>query len=247
MITTTARLDLRNDDVAKILISLKSNENHPKVQKLPSIKEFISYQEYPGHSIKSKHFHLATTLNQKTHLTFISNNDLYSKDLAHDHLYRLPTVTKCDPFVGRSTVALPVSYQKLNVKSLESNFTPSISQTLSKAADLVVNPVSLENSVVGDTNSPSTKFSKKRKACEVHSPGHDSKYGTDSDNQKSPASSSTGYDEDIPRRQALRFPEDQYTPKWVRYSGPKREGLCELCTYGKWLQLKDSAFWYHKQ
>ncbi|KAI9319713.1 hypothetical protein BX666DRAFT_1915476 [Dichotomocladium elegans] len=50
-----------------------------------------------------------------------------------------------------------------------------------------------------------------------------------------------------PRRQKLRYPGDKYTPKWVRYNGQAKEGLCDTCQPGKWLQLKNSAFWYHKQ
>ncbi|OBZ87745.1 hypothetical protein A0J61_04206 [Choanephora cucurbitarum] len=51
----------------------------------------------------------------------------------------------------------------------------------------------------------------------------------------------------IPRRQKLRFEGDEYTPKWVRYTGQLKEGYCDTCQPGKWLQLKNSAFWYHKQ
>ncbi|KAJ3113449.1 hypothetical protein HDU96_003389 [Phlyctochytrium bullatum] len=55
-------------------------------------------------------------------------------------------------------------------------------------------------------------------------------------------------DEDKARQQNLRFDGDLYTPRWVRLSGAHKEGLCELCPApGKWLQLKNSAFWYHKQ
>ncbi|CAG8586750.1 639_t:CDS:2 [Paraglomus occultum] len=50
-----------------------------------------------------------------------------------------------------------------------------------------------------------------------------------------------------PRKQVLRHPGDLYTPQWVRYTGRFKEGLCEICDPGKWLQLKNSAFWYHKQ
>ena len=50
------------------------------------------------------------------------------------------------------------------------------------------------------------------------------------------------------RQQSLRFAGDLYTPQWVRNEKTKKEGLCELCPPpGKWLQLKNSAFWYHKQ
>ncbi|KAI8082972.1 uncharacterized protein BX664DRAFT_339527 [Halteromyces radiatus] len=50
-----------------------------------------------------------------------------------------------------------------------------------------------------------------------------------------------------PRRQKLRYVGDMYTPQWVRYNGQSKEGLCDTCKPGKWLQLKNSAFWYHKQ
>ena len=52
-------------------------------------------------------------------------------------------------------------------------------------------------------------------------------------------------DEDRPRIQPQKFENDLYTPKWVRFSGAKKEGLCELCEPGKWLQLKNSAYWYN--
>ncbi|CAO3623189.1 unnamed protein product [Cunninghamella echinulata] len=50
-----------------------------------------------------------------------------------------------------------------------------------------------------------------------------------------------------PRRQKLRFDGDMYTPKWVRFNGQAKEGLCDTCQPGRWLQLKNSAYWYHKQ
>ncbi|OMH80715.1 Meiotic expression up-regulated protein 26 [Zancudomyces culisetae] len=50
-----------------------------------------------------------------------------------------------------------------------------------------------------------------------------------------------------PRRQKLRFSDDLYTPMWVRNTGQLKEGFCDTCSPGKWLQLKNSAYWYHKQ
>lgn len=50
----------------------------------------------------------------------------------------------------------------------------------------------------------------------------------------------------VPHEQELRFPEDLYTPKWVRGQGNKREGWCGFCKPGRWLVLKNSAFWYDK-
>jgi hypothetical protein len=37
-----------------------------------------------------------------------------------------------------------------------------------------------------------------------------------------------------------------YTPKWVRGHGNKREGWCGICKPGRWLVLKNSAYWYDK-
>ena len=50
----------------------------------------------------------------------------------------------------------------------------------------------------------------------------------------------------VPHEQDLRFAGDMYTPKWVRGHGNKREGWCGLCKPGRWLVLKNSAFWYDK-
>ena len=49
-----------------------------------------------------------------------------------------------------------------------------------------------------------------------------------------------------PHEQDLRFGGDLYTPRWVRGHGNKREGWCGLCKPGRWLVLKNSAFWYDK-
>ena len=49
-----------------------------------------------------------------------------------------------------------------------------------------------------------------------------------------------------PSEQELRFEGDLYTPKFVRGHGNKREGYCGLCKPGRWLVLKNSAFWYDK-
>ena len=49
-----------------------------------------------------------------------------------------------------------------------------------------------------------------------------------------------------PRPQELRFEGDLYTPKFVRGHGNKREGWCGICKPGRWLVLKNSAYWYDK-
>lgn len=50
-------------------------------------------------------------------------------------------------------------------------------------------------------------------------------------------------EDEMPRKQKLRFEADYYTPLWVRGSSTGKEGFCDLCDPGKWLQLKNSAFW----
>ncbi|KAK2855763.1 hypothetical protein FQN49_004864 [Arthroderma sp. PD_2] len=50
----------------------------------------------------------------------------------------------------------------------------------------------------------------------------------------------------VPREQELRFDGDMYTPTWVRGHGNKREGWCGICKPGRWLILKNSAYWYDK-
>jgi len=50
----------------------------------------------------------------------------------------------------------------------------------------------------------------------------------------------------FPREQEVRFEVDLYTPRWVRGHGNKREGWCGICKPGRWLVLKNSAFWYDK-
>lgn len=49
-----------------------------------------------------------------------------------------------------------------------------------------------------------------------------------------------------PHEQELRFEGDLYTPRWVRGHGNRREGWCGICKPGRWLVLKNSAFWYDK-
>ncbi|KAK7615221.1 hypothetical protein JOL62DRAFT_553302 [Phyllosticta paracitricarpa] len=50
----------------------------------------------------------------------------------------------------------------------------------------------------------------------------------------------------VPKEQEFRFEGDLYTPRWVRGHGNKREGWCGLCRPGRWLVLKNSAYWYDK-
>ena len=72
-------------------------------------------------------------------------------------------------------------------------------------------------------------------------------FGPLQDDQLSPPPEDTDKeDSEAPRAQELRFEGDLYTPKYVRGHGNKREGWCGICKPGRWLVLKNSAFWYDK-
>ena len=61
-----------------------------------------------------------------------------------------------------------------------------------------------------------------------------------------PLSPRTSPSSQMPRPQTLRFPLDLYTPPYIRNHGKDREGWCGFCRPGRWLVLKNSAFWYDK-
>lgn len=63
-----------------------------------------------------------------------------------------------------------------------------------------------------------------------------------------PAASPHPHPGSLPREQPRRWAEDGYTPLWVRKDGKLKEGWCALCPgAGKWLCLKNSEYWYHRQ
>ncbi|KAL8729730.1 MAG: hypothetical protein Q9166_004558 [cf. Caloplaca sp. 2 TL-2023] len=86
--------------------------------------------------------------------------------------------------------------------------------------------------------------------CEHHFAGATSPpdlFGPLSEEPSSPPPEDFNCDEaDMPRAQDLRFEGDMYTPRYVRGHGNKREGWCGTCKPGRWLVLKNSAFWYDK-
>lgn len=89
-----------------------------------------------------------------------------------------------------------------------------------------------------------------RTKCEHHFAGSSKPpdlFGPLQDDQLSPPPEDMkGEDAEVPRAQELRFDGDLYTPKYVRGHGNKREGWCGICKPGRWLVLKNSAFWYDK-
>ncbi|MCJ1465122.1 hypothetical protein MMC07_003738 [Pseudocyphellaria aurata] len=89
-----------------------------------------------------------------------------------------------------------------------------------------------------------------RTKCEHHFAGSSRPpdlFGPLQDDQLSPPPEDMeGEGAEIPRAQELRFDGDLYTPKYVRGHGNKREGWCGICKPGRWLVLKNSAYWYDK-
>lgn len=89
-----------------------------------------------------------------------------------------------------------------------------------------------------------------RTKCEHHFAGSSKPpdlFGPLQDDQLSPPPEDLDCeDSELPRAQELRFDGDLYTPKYVRGHGNKREGWCGICKPGRWLVLKNSAFWYDK-
>ena len=89
-----------------------------------------------------------------------------------------------------------------------------------------------------------------RSKCEHHFAGSSKPpdlFGPLQDKQLSPPPEDSNHDKaEMPRAQELRFEGDLYTPKYVRGHGNKREGWCGICKPGRWLVLKNSAFWYDK-
>ncbi|KAI4101216.1 MAG: hypothetical protein LQ339_005143 [Xanthoria mediterranea] len=86
--------------------------------------------------------------------------------------------------------------------------------------------------------------------CEHHfsgATGPPDLFGPLSEEPSSPPPEDFDCDESqMPRAQDLRFEGDMYTPRYVRGHGNKREGWCGTCKPGRWLVLKNSAFWYDK-
>ncbi|KAL8719526.1 MAG: hypothetical protein Q9225_003469 [Loekoesia sp. 1 TL-2023] len=86
--------------------------------------------------------------------------------------------------------------------------------------------------------------------CEHHFAGSTSPpdlFGPLSEEPSSPPPEDFDCEESMmPRAQDLRFEGDMYTPRYVRGHGNKREGWCGTCKPGRWLVLKNSAFWYDK-
>ncbi|KAI8388340.1 uncharacterized protein BYT42DRAFT_559763 [Radiomyces spectabilis] len=106
----------------------------------------------------------------------------------------------------------------------------------------------MASSMVADMNHPALKPKRKRARMEDNNeeeiPANENEFPDMSPRDIEAARNDP---EARPRKQKLRFPGDHYTPQWVRYNGQAKEGLCDTCQPGKWLQLKNSAFWYHKQ
>lgn len=122
-------------------------------------------------------------------------------------------------------------------------FIPSLAE---KFVDVPYSSISSPPNTVNVLHSSSPA----RTRCEHHFAGSSKPpdlFGPLQDRPISPPPEDSDCEEDVvPRAQQLRFEGDLYTPKYVRGHGNKREGWCGICKPGRWLVLKNSAFWYDK-
>jgi Domain of unknown function (DUF4451) len=211
-------MTVESEEVAGIMVSMQSPLNRPKAVKLPSIKNIlerndIDYTEPRFKCVSSTQTHDWLVSGPYRDLAY---KNIIPKNRMKTCLDRLPGIEKFGPISWNSTLAFPISYQKLYAP-LQSTLPELINSKRSMEEHARVT---------------------KRKLSTIDSADHDSKYGTDSDTQPSTS---------LRRPQTPKFPQDLYTPRWVRNHGASREGLCEMCKSEKWLQLKDSTYWYHKQ
>lgn len=149
---------------------------------------------------------------------------------ADDPLTQPPAVTtstSCLPYGS----AVPLStYQNMVSTSQAPSSSSSSSQGFLNAAQSTLNSQDMYANQYSDVNDPPDLFA----------PLLD-------DQESPPPEDMKPSDPDlIPREQELRFEIDLYTPRWVRGHGNKREGWCGICKPGRWLVLKNSAFWYDK-
>jgi len=70
-------------------------------------------------------------------------------------------------------------------------------------------------------------------------------YGTLIEHVRHPPTAEVYDDDELkpqPQFEKLRFKGDRYTPRYVRGTGPRREGWCSTCPGGSWHRLKVSDF-----
>ncbi len=137
------------------------------------------------------------------------------------------TAPLLNPQLDDSSMFLPFSFDK----SIHETRSPSPSESLE-----TVNVLQSSNTAISH--------------CEHHFAGSSEPpdlFGPLEQDQLSPPHEDMQCeDHDSPRAQELRFEGDLYTPRYVRGHGNKREGWCGICKPGRWLVLKNSAFWYDK-
>ncbi|KAL8694241.1 MAG: hypothetical protein Q9218_001067 [Villophora microphyllina] len=137
-------------------------------------------------------------------------------------------------------------YQAHHTYVGEAPFGHSPSEDASFGANLFTAPARRSPEVVNVLHSSIPS----KHTCEEHFTGSTSPpdlFGPLSEEPSSPPPEDFDCDESMmPRAQDLRFEGDMYTPRYVRGHGNKREGWCGTCKPGRWLVLKNSAFWYDK-
>lgn len=145
-----------------------------------------------------------------------------------------PYLMPCQPNLQRNSMLLPTQLPSQNLHDHHrSPFEPTPAPLLSHGLFRML-------------QSNADAHSLHRRYAELSDPPD--LFGSLSEEQSSPPEEDMNpSDPDmVPREQDLRFDGDLYTPRWVRGHGNKREGWCGICKPGRWLVLKNSAYWYDK-
>lgn len=139
-----------------------------------------------------------------------------------------------------------VCYQSHQSCVGEARFRHSSSEDAAFGGNLLATQANLSPEIVNVLHSSIPS----RHTCEQHFAGSTSPpdlFGPLGEEPSSPPPEDFDCEESMmPRAQDLRFEGDMYTPRYVRGHGNKREGWCGTCKPGRWLVLKNSAFWYDK-
>ena len=170
----------------------------------------------------------------------------YGGPVNNDGYYAYGNISSAPRSVGQSILQKPGSEIVNTYPRFHGMPVKNLASLLSQQAPVSVKPFQPKKSFILESNSE-----RHLDSCAAHSNDDSRPPDLLSTLHESPSSPP---EEDMnpsdpemrPYEQEPRFAGDLYTPRWVRGHGNKREGWCGLCKPGRWLVLKNSAFWYDK-
>ncbi|KAL8980385.1 MAG: hypothetical protein Q9205_004513 [Flavoplaca limonia] len=167
----------------------------------------------------------------------------HASEIASHHSSPLTATHNVDSFADNDFETYLQSNQDFTI---EANISPAAAGLASFGVDMFGDMIQTSSDIVNVLHSHGSE----NHHCEHHFAGATSPpdlFGPLSEEPSSPPPEDFDCDESqMPRAQDLRFEGDMYTPRYVRGHGNKREGWCGTCKPGRWLVLKNSAFWYDK-